>query len=138
MSDQLTRALARQLAQDLPGALDDQALAILAARLRPYLGRELDGQRPDDRLLTAAEAAARARVHVETIRRAIRAGDLCTAGRVGRSPRISIVALDAWLRDTDTVTQTGTPIRRRRRRSSAAPNAYSLRVAFGDAATDAL
>src|SRR5664279_2788217 len=44
--------------------------------------------------LTAGEAAAYARVNVETIRRAIRTGLLPTTGAVGRSPRIAREALD--------------------------------------------
>ena len=56
MSDQLTSALARELASVVPVALSDEALAVLAARLRPHLGRQSD----DDQLLTTAEAAVRA------------------------------------------------------------------------------
>ena len=40
-------------------------------------------------LMTAADAARYARVNVETILRAVRAGGLAVAGYVGRSPRIS-------------------------------------------------
>ena len=48
-------------------------------------------------LMTAADAARYARVNVETILRAVRAGELPVAGYVGRSPRISRDALDGWL-----------------------------------------
>jgi excisionase family DNA binding protein len=49
------------------------------------------------RLMTAADAAAYARVNVETILRAVRAGELSVAGYDGRSPRISRDALGSWL-----------------------------------------
>ena len=48
-------------------------------------------------LMTAADAARYARVNVETILRAVRAGELPVAGYVGRSPRISRDALVGWL-----------------------------------------
>jgi len=48
-------------------------------------------------LMTAADAARYARVNVETILRAVRAGGLPVAGYIGRSPRISRDALDSWL-----------------------------------------
>ena len=47
--------------------------------------------------MTAADAARYARVNVETILRAVRAGELSVAGYVGRSPRISRDALVGWL-----------------------------------------
>jgi len=47
------------------------------------------------RLMTAADAAAYALVDVETILRAVRAGELSVAGYVGRSPRICRDALEA-------------------------------------------
>jgi excisionase family DNA binding protein len=48
-------------------------------------------------LMTAADAARYAQVNVETILRAVRAGELSVAGYVGRSPRISRDALNRWL-----------------------------------------
>ena len=48
-------------------------------------------------LMTAADAARYTRVNVETILRAVRAGELAVAGYVGRSPRISRDALNGWL-----------------------------------------
>ena len=48
-------------------------------------------------LITAADAARHARVNVETILRAVRAGELPVAGYIGRSPRISRDALNRWL-----------------------------------------
>jgi excisionase family DNA binding protein len=48
-------------------------------------------------LMTPADAAAYARVNVETILRAVRGGDLPVAGYVGRSSRISRDAVDGWL-----------------------------------------
>lgn len=47
--------------------------------------------------MTAADAARHAQVNVETILRAVRAGELSVAGYVGRSPRISRDALNRWL-----------------------------------------
>lgn len=49
------------------------------------------------RLLTVAEAAARAHVHVETVRRAVRSGAL-RASRAGRAVRVEQTDLEAWLR----------------------------------------
>jgi len=65
--------------------------------------------------MTPAEAAAYARVNVETIRRAIRAGLLPTAGAVGRSPRIAREALDEWMAQTSRPLETPAPLRRRAR-----------------------
>ena len=48
-------------------------------------------------LMTAADAARYTRVNVETILRAVRAGELPAAGYIGRSPRISRDALNGWL-----------------------------------------
>ena len=48
-------------------------------------------------LMTAADAARYARVNVETILRAVRAGEIPVAGHIGRSPRISRDALHGWL-----------------------------------------
>ena len=48
-------------------------------------------------LMTAADAARYAQVNVETILRAVRAGEMSVAGYVGRSPRISRDALNGWL-----------------------------------------
>jgi excisionase family DNA binding protein len=120
-------AFVRELARTLPEALDDEALAALAARLRPFLEPAADDRR--DELLSAAQAARMANVHVETIRRAIRAGDLGIAGRVGRSPRIAPDELRRWL--TKTV-QNGATIRpmASRSRSPRASSRHSLRLAL--------
>jgi excisionase family DNA binding protein len=48
-------------------------------------------------LVTAAGAAAYPRVSVETILRAVRAGELPAADYIGRSTRISRDALNGWL-----------------------------------------
>lgn len=48
-------------------------------------------------LLSVPEAAARASVHQNTIREAIRAGKLPAAGRVGRRYRIELSALLRWI-----------------------------------------
>jgi excisionase family DNA binding protein len=136
MSDDLTRTLAKELANALPEALDDSTLERLAAKLRPYITPGFDSPRTQDRLLTAGEAASEARVHVETIRRAIRAGELPVAGRVGRSHRIRAVELERWLAEASgsggTISQ---PVTRRVRRQATPPD-YSLTAAFRAAAPD--
>lgn len=83
------------LGRALLEALGAEDLAAFADRLRPFLVdiRETSGEP----LLSCAQAANHAGVHVETIRRAIRAGTLTAAGVVGRSPRIALSDLDTWL-----------------------------------------
>jgi excisionase family DNA binding protein len=135
MSDDLTRALVRELARELPEALDDSSLGLLAAKLRPYFAPS----RPtsaDVPLMTAAEAASQARVDVETIRRAIRAGELPVAGRVGRSPRIQAVELERWLADTSGPGGTIPQSAGRRSRRPRQDNEYSLKAAFRAATSD--
>jgi excisionase family DNA binding protein len=122
--------LLTQLARLLPEALDDDALHELASRLIPHLEERQSAASQEDRLLTAAEAAERASVNVETVRRAIRAGDLRVAARIGRSARVSVVAIDDWLAKT-VRTEDGTrPRRRRRSTRSGQPHELSLRAAF--------
>lgn len=123
--------LIRMLAEGLPDALDDEMAARLAARVRPFLSASADdGEAPSDRLLTVAEAASRAHVHAETIRRAVREGRLAIAGRVGRSARIRAAEVDRWLAgDSDAGgTIRTSPVRRvlRPRQTSE----YSLKAAF--------
>jgi excisionase family DNA binding protein len=65
------------LAAHLLDDLDDDDLARLAERLRPYLSADAD------RLLTPAEAAGRLGVHVKTLGRATRDGRVPGAVRVG-------------------------------------------------------
>lgn len=48
-------------------------------------------------LLSTPEAARAAGVHPETVRRAIKAGALRTAGYVGNRPRIRRADVDAWV-----------------------------------------
>ena len=81
-------------------------------------------------LYTAAGAAEEIGVNVETIRRAIRSGELDVAGRIGRSPRLSREAIDQWLNSTIPSAPT-VPGRRRRRSQSVRPE-HSLRAAFDD------
>jgi excisionase family DNA binding protein len=117
------------LARLLPSALDDDALRELASRLLPYLEQRQVSEQ-SVRLLTASEAAEHARVNVETVRRAIRAGDLLVAARIGRSPRIAPLALDRWLAESSNSTQ-GPPAHRRRRSARSGPaHELSLRAAF--------
>lgn len=74
--------------------LDADDLAHLRRMLGLDRGAGDDGTA--DELLTVEEAAARARCHAETIRRAIR-GERLTASRVGSSWRVSAADLAAWL-----------------------------------------
>jgi excisionase family DNA binding protein len=127
MTDDLGQALLRELIRALPAALDDEALEALAARLGPHLHTR-DGDEPG--LLNTTDAARRANVHVETIRRAIRAGELDVAARIGRSPRLTAEAIDDWLAES---AQSLMPTRRHRSRRSARSadqREYSLTAAF--------
>jgi len=129
VSDKLAKHIAEEVARLLPLVLDEEALAILAARLRPLITDDETRTRAES-LLTTTEAAAHARVNVETIRRAIRAGVLPVAAKIGRSPRISEVALDEWL--ADTASHTTAPSVARTRRSPRRPGAAegSLKTAW--------
>ena len=91
----------RPLVDAIPALMDDHALEELAQRLRPLLASaEHFEANNGGALLTCAEAASYARVHVETIRRAVRNNAIPVAARIGRSPRISQVGLDQWLLET--------------------------------------
>ena len=92
--------------------------------------RQANRRTPAKRLYTATEAAELVGVNIETVRRAIRSGQLGVAGRIGRSPRISRDAIDRWLASTIEMTDNG-PRRRPRRRQSFLPE-HSLRAAFRD------
>jgi excisionase family DNA binding protein len=121
--------LIRAFAQGLPEALDDEVAARLAARVRPFLTAATSGdEAPADCLLTVAEVATRAHVHVETIRRAVRDGRLAIAGRVGRSARIEPAEVDRWLAEASDPDGTirAPPVRRIRRPRQ--PNEYSLKA----------
>jgi excisionase family DNA binding protein len=116
-----------QFARSLPAALDESALHELAARLKPFLAHT-EASDNDGRLYTTAEAAKLVGVNIETVRRAIRSGELRVAGRIGRSPRLSRDAIDTWLTSTIELTEAG-PRCRPRRRQSVLPE-HSLRTAF--------
>jgi excisionase family DNA binding protein len=118
-----------EFARSLPAALDDSALHELAVRLRPFLA-ETDSEQPGDRLYTAAETAQQIGVNVETVRRAIRSGDLQVAALIGRSPRLSRDAIDRWLAGTVEIMTEAGPRRRRRRRRQSVLTEHSLRAAF--------
>jgi excisionase family DNA binding protein len=106
----------RPLVDAIPALMDDQALQELARRLRPLLTTIEPETEPnnDGPLLTCAEAASYARVHVETIRRAVRNNGLPVAARIGRSPRISRTVLDHWLLQTSS--SAADPVERRHAR----------------------
>jgi excisionase family DNA binding protein len=128
--DDLAGVLVRELARALPAAVDQRALEELASRLCPYLTRAIrlssQGQ-----LITCAQAASRAHVHVETVRRAIRAGSLLVAARIGRSPRLTILAVDGWLAASSHSGHARREVRRRSSsRASIAEERYSLAAAF--------
>jgi excisionase family DNA binding protein len=114
------------LAAALLAELDDQALDELAALLAPRLAQLATPveDRAADELLTAAEAAGRAKAHVETIRRAVRSGDL-PAQRIGRALRIAAGDLDRWLTGAEPVRTVGRP-RSRPRSSNRRPLAGAL------------
>ena len=125
------RELIRTFAQGLPEALDDEMAARLAARMRPFLTESTSfDQVPADRLLTVADAASRAHVHIETIRRAVRDGRLAIAGRVGRSARIEPLELDRWLAGASDAGGTIRTSSARRVRRPRQTNEYSLKAAF--------
>jgi hypothetical protein len=64
------------------------------------------------------------------VRRAIRAGNLAVAARIGQSPRLTTLALDSWLADTSQTGRAARTVRSRRSRHSAQPHEYSLAAAF--------
>jgi excisionase family DNA binding protein len=78
-------------------------------------------------LMTAADAARYARVNVETILRAVRAGELPVAGYVGRSPRISRDALVGWLA---TRSPSAAPVAREPRRGRARKASDAVEAAW--------
>jgi excisionase family DNA binding protein len=71
-------------------ALVERLAPLVAARLEPF------DDRGNEVLLTPREAAQRANVHVETIRRNVRSGAL-PASRAGHAVRIAPTNLDMWL-----------------------------------------
>jgi excisionase family DNA binding protein len=84
------------LARALLAELDGEALDLFADRLAPRLQQRIGTPTGTEILLTCRQAADRAGLHVETIRRAVRSGAL-RAGRAGRSLRIWPADLEAWL-----------------------------------------
>jgi excisionase family DNA binding protein len=74
----------QDLAGTLLAALDDDALAELAERLRPFLA---DAEGDPGRLLAPREAAARLGLHERTVARMAREGRLAGAVKVGRGWR---------------------------------------------------
>jgi excisionase family DNA binding protein len=115
-----------ELGHALLGALDRDDLVALAGLLAPFLR----GAEPcaAESMLTCSQAAQRAVVHAETIRRAVRSGAL-PASKVGRSLRIAPTDFDAWLSRPDAPT-TQPPGRRpqtgRRRTARGRPLANAL------------
>jgi excisionase family DNA binding protein len=108
--------------KDLDGLLGPLAayLDALQARVAAPLERRLSAVP----LMTAADAARYARVDVETILRAVRAGELAVAGYIGRSPRISRDALNGWLATSSPAAPVSSqPCRRRGRKASDAVEA---------------
>ena len=129
MSSSDGNAQPSEMARVLSAALDDEALRELALQLLPYLEVREVPESPNHRLLTTADAAERAGVNVETVRRAIRAGELPVAARIGRSPRLTALVLDAWLAKT-AQRQPASGLRARRSRRPAEPPDFSLIAAF--------
>jgi len=84
--------------------------------------------------MTAAYAAAYARVNVETILRAVRADELPLASYVGRSPRISRDALSRWLATSSpavSVTSLERPVVSSRLPCRPLPSFAGINCAFG-------
>jgi excisionase family DNA binding protein len=69
-------------------------------------------------LMTATDAARYAQVNVETILRAVRAGEVSVAGYVGRSARISRDAVNSWLAGRSSAGAPASPPPRRRGRKA--------------------
>ena len=76
---------------DLGPQTIDRLAELVAERL---LEQRAAGAEP---LLSTREAARVASVHPETVRRAIKAGALSTAGYVGNRPRMRRADVDAWV-----------------------------------------
>jgi excisionase family DNA binding protein len=122
--------IGRTVAPDLIVA-GGQVLDVLLGPLAAYLdAREarvgaLERRLSAVLLMTAADAARYARVNLETILRAVRAGEVAVAGYVGRSPRVSRDALNSWLatRSPSAPPVAPQPRRRRERESSDAVEA---------------
>jgi excisionase family DNA binding protein len=104
-------------------AISPEALEALAGHLRPYLPKPRE--EAQDALLTAHEAAQHARAHVETIRRAVRRGEL-SAAQVGRSLRIRSGDLEAWLASSERDGTEPPPTRPSRSRPRRRPMAEAL------------
>src|ERR1039458_7335572 len=109
-----------EMARVLSAALDDEALRELALQLLPYLEVREVPESPHHRLLTAADAAERAGVNVETVR-----PPLPGAG----PPRLTALALDAWLAKTAQRQPASGPRARRSQRPAQPPD-FSLIAAF--------
>jgi excisionase family DNA binding protein len=87
---------ADRTADELLDALADRLTDRVAQRVAEVLSQRVADSSAPERLLSCAEAAERAGVHVETIRRAVRSGAL-RAVCAGRALRIAAADLDAWL-----------------------------------------
>jgi len=79
---------------DLEGAFREAVRALVRDELRAVLAEH----KPDDELLTTAEASTLAKVTVDSVRRWVRLGKL-TRHLVGRTLRISRAELRRFLRD---------------------------------------
>jgi excisionase family DNA binding protein len=80
--------------------LYDRLADLVAARLAD---RRATAEAP---LLTVADAAEVAGVHPETVRRAIRAGALRTAGYAGKRPRLRREDVEQWLQEAASARET--------------------------------
>ncbi|MBV8940549.1 MAG: helix-turn-helix domain-containing protein [Solirubrobacterales bacterium] len=104
--------LLQALLVELNGA-DPDMLAALRERLALRPEKEVTlADNSAEPLLTCSEAAERARVHIETIRRAVRRGEL-PASRAGRCLRIAVRDLEAWLKAPKAQQQSASLVRRR-------------------------
>jgi excisionase family DNA binding protein len=105
-------------------ALDVNDLAELGRRLS-LVAEPASAPTASATLLTPAEAAARANVNVETIRRAVRS-DALRACRAGRAVRIDAEDLNAWLTGPRRSGRAQAQTRQLRRQSGRTPMADAL------------
>lgn len=117
-----------ELVRALIAQMDSEDVVLL----RAALGIAVPDPMQSDQLLSTREAAVKARVNVETIRRNVRDGKL-EAERTGAHYKIRESSLEAWMRG-ETKPQPTTPIDTRRPRARAGTSSSPMSDAFRRAA----